>query len=217
MVLLLDLPAEVLNVILNQIERLRDLAAIAGACHALESYTDEIARQLCKNKRGLWSRGFSWRVQLAGRTYKAGMRVREQYGSAGTRRSGQRLFTKPTAISAHAAQNIVAVCDAGSLEVVLFRLDTGAVLQRFEINGVPTGALFIPGLADGAGHPEAAPALAVVVQGENEDGSPHPRVTDRRHRIQLYRMHEHPPPGIPEGEWVERVGRASDGPVGDGC
>jgi hypothetical protein len=182
--LLLRLPSEILRRLLNFL-LVRELCTAGCTCRALAQISDDLARELCGDVRGLWSQGKSWRVQLAGRRYRTGQRVLHQYGSAGTRRGRGQIVKSPAAVAA-VSDRVVAVADAGSCRVELLELESGSVVHSVPVDGVPTGVCMIPHnlLSWAAGH---APrdVLAVVVQGEHESGEALPGVSDARHRIEL--------------------------------
>ena len=185
------LPPELLHVAFEHLKSTRDLCALAGTCVLLRDLTDEWARIHCGTRRGLWAEGHSWRVQLVGRSYRAGQKLTRQYGSAGTRRSlTQRTFTSPTAISAIGG-HIVAVADASQRKVLLFDLASGQVVRSVDVDGIPTAARLIPlelVKADVCAHHGAEAGLSgmlcIVLQGELESGEAIPGVHDRRHRLQ---------------------------------
>lgn len=126
----------------------------------------------CKlSHKGAWAAKHSWRVQCKGRAFKAGMRVRRQFGSPGrgTRaRSALGHFVAPVAVCAlHGF--IVAVCDAGARAVVLFDVHEDAVIRRIAVDGIPTGACLFHFQAEET--PWRLPVLTITVQARDEAGN----------------------------------------------
>ena len=184
--MLSSLPTELVQSVLAQLGFARDLCALACTSRAFAALTDDEARARVGGVRPLWAKGRSWRTIYLGRHYRAGMSVSAQYGSLGTRRSrSSPMFSQPTAITTIFG-TVVAVCDAGFRCLTLLNLESGGILFRVPVDGVPTGVACLSG-----GHGDAIIVLAVVVQGEGEDGAPLEDVTNGRHRIELLTLRSH--------------------------
>jgi hypothetical protein len=181
------------------------LVALAGCCRAVARLTDDAAASACAAQgvlqKGMWCGTRSWRVQLCGRSFRSGMRVLRQIGSAGTRsgRAATRsarsaaptpMFGEPAAVAA-LGSGLLAVCDTRRrcISIVDARGSEAQTLRTIPIDGVPCGACralpATPALAVGAFAPVVPPVVASV-QGVAESGAPIEGVVNRSHRLERH-------------------------------
>jgi hypothetical protein len=157
---LLSLPGELIRLILSHCAPV--LTHVGAACRQLEGLTNEVARERCHVAvKGFWAK--TWRMQLRGRVYHRCLRIRNHFGSAGTRAAVKqpRMFSTPCAVCA-LSHDTVAVACSGDRAVIIFELPSCALIQRLSIDGVPTGVSQV--CVGQATH------LAVTVQGCDEAG-----------------------------------------------
>ena len=190
-----SLPSDALSVVLRELHTLHDLISVAATNTANECITDNHARELCEGARGCWCEGRSWRVQLAGRTYHSGQRVRRVYNgcttATRTRARKDSIFTAPAAICA-ISNTLAAVADAKKRNIQLLEIATGRVVGSIDkLDGVPTGVCVVPprvSLRADALAAERHIVLGVLVQGLDESGDPIRGVSDERHRLEFQRI-----------------------------
>lgn len=175
---LLSLPGELIRLILSHCAPV--LTHVGAACRQLEGLTNEVARERCHVAvKGFWAK--TWRMQLQGRVYHRCLRIRNHFGSAGTRAAVKqpRIFSTPCAVCA-LSHDTVAVACSGDRAVIIFELPSCALIQRLSIDGVPTGVSQV--CVGQATH------LAVTVQGCDEAGEPLAGVSDTSDRLEVYSL-----------------------------
>ena len=160
------LPVDLLRKVLHALDA-RGMMRMAACSRGLEALSNEVAQERCLTvQKGLWCQGMSWRAQLSaerdGRVFRSSTRVLRQHGSAGTRRStSARMHNKPVAVAV-LPEGLVAVCNFGSRSVSVVRVETGQLVKRFEVDGIPSGITLLPSVT--------RIAVAVSVQGTAENG-----------------------------------------------
>ena len=162
------LPVDLLRKVLHALDA-RGMMRMAACSRGLEALSNEVAQECCRTvQKGLWCQGMSWRAQLSaehdGRVFRSSTRVLRQHGSAGTRRStSARMLNKPVAVAV-LPEGLVAVCNFGSRSVSVVCVETGQLIQRFGVDGIPSGiALLVPADATQV-------TVAICVQGTAENG-----------------------------------------------